>query len=74
MIDLELHVHFIAATMTDVLETMHWEAETDERNVEFVLGIPGDEGFLPSCEKSEEGQIKITTMMVVAYVQHQFSD
>jgi hypothetical protein len=47
MIDLKLHVHFIAATMADALETMHWEAKTDGRNVEFVLGgVPGnDEGF-----------------------------
>jgi hypothetical protein len=39
---LELHVHFIAATM-------HWEAKSDEWNVEFVLGdVPGDdEAFLP---------------------------
>jgi len=74
MIDPELHVHFIAATMADALETMHWEAKIDERNVEFMLGgIPGNEGFLPSCEKSE-GQIKIVTRMVIAYVQHQFSD
>src|SRR5277367_3353421 len=46
MIDPELHVHFIAATMADALETMHWEAKVDERNVEFMLGgIPGNEGF-----------------------------
>jgi hypothetical protein len=56
MIDLELHVHFIVATMADALATIHWGAKIDGQNVEFVLGgVPGDdEAFLPpSCKESE---------------------
>jgi hypothetical protein len=39
MIDLKLHVHFIAAMMADALETMHGGVSSN------------DERFLPSCEK-----------------------
>ena len=44
MIDLELHISFIAETMADALAVMHWEARIDGRDVEFVLGgVPGDD-------------------------------
>jgi hypothetical protein len=57
MLDLELHVSFIAETMADALAVMHWQAKIDGRDVEFVLGgILGDDGrfLLPSDEESQE--------------------
>jgi hypothetical protein len=50
MIDLELHVSFIAETMADTLAVLHWKAQVDTRDVEFVLGsVPADDkAFFPA--------------------------
>lgn len=47
MIDLELHVSFVAETMADALAVLHWKAQVDTRDVEFVLGgVPADDKAL----------------------------
>jgi hypothetical protein len=53
MIDLELHVSFIAETMADALAVMHWKAQIDGRDVEFVLGgvLGDDKAFLQSSNE-----------------------
>jgi hypothetical protein len=60
MIDLELHVAFIAETMADALAVMHWKAQIDGRGVEFVLGgiLGDDKAFLQSPDEgSQENSI-----------------
>jgi Zinc finger protein len=74
MIDLELHVSFIAETMANALAMMHWKAKIDGRDIEFVLGgVPGDDKVFLSAS-DEESQDNLMSMSQQGQWSHTSSD